>query len=935
MAIFKCKTCGNAMKITGEMTVCECEYCATKQPVPGNNKNAPVPEALRRQLNRANYMRLRCEFDKAEQLYSKLTKKIPDEPEAHWGLLLSKYGIQYVEDTDSLDYIPACHRPSTKAFTEADEYKVTVRCADAAQRELYEAEAKAIEKVRQNIIAAAEKEKACDVFICCNNDDKAGNEAAKKLYDKLTKSGKAVYYAPVSIRDNTASSKEACIYSALCSAKVMLILGTEPEYFYDVWTRNEWSRFLKLAGDGSRTLIPCCMNMDVHEMPEELIRLNFRDMSRENFVDKLVHELTSSTAQVNTESKKEQSEGKKEPKEDHKDVIAGDIGSGFVQDEPDVLHTAEKAEEPVNDEKSDNSRVIFPKASLIIDGSKEQSSEPLKPAYIEAMKIINSCASEGQDLVEERENVVRAKELLETIPEYKDSSELINACSERIKEIDYQRAVSGFGMGNRNEAWLIKNRNAFISLGDYKESAEYARMCDDRIKSIKYNDAFKLYDLSDKNIRLNQHLTEDLLKKSIDDLEAAKVLFKSVEGYKESKEYLKKIEVLLEDATESYKTITTASMLKKGKTAKRRRIIAIICASLIGAAVLAVGSVSLIFYIIPESKYNNAVSLQENGKYEEAAADFGELGDYRDSQERKSNSLASLAFEGMSAQEKAAMLVKGRTLASGQIYSEIQLIVGVKENGTVTVFGAKEGGMSDISSWNNIDAVSVRMRHIMGLRADGTVAAAGNNDYGQCEVSGWTGIAAVSAGNYHTVALASNGIVYTAGNNAYGQCNTEKWENIAAIAAGDDFTVGLKKDGTVLVTRIINTDETEQYDTSGWTNIVGIAVGDDHIVGLRSDGTVCAAGSNNANQCNVTKWTGITAISAGSSHTVGLRADGTVVAAGNNFSGKCNVEDWNDIVAVSAGNDYTLGVRSDGTVVIAGSNDSAQKEISSWKLKTN
>lgn len=34
MAIFKCKMCGGALDIKNGETVCQCEYCGTKQTVP-------------------------------------------------------------------------------------------------------------------------------------------------------------------------------------------------------------------------------------------------------------------------------------------------------------------------------------------------------------------------------------------------------------------------------------------------------------------------------------------------------------------------------------------------------------------------------------------------------------------------------------------------------------------------------------------------------------------------------------------------------------------------------------------------------------------------------------------------------------------------------------------------------------------------------------
>ena len=62
--------------------------------------------------------------------------------------------------------------------------------------------------------------------------------------------GFKVFYAAISLEDKLGSAYEPCIFAALNSAKVMLAIGTKPEYFNAVWVKNEWSRFLKLIAGG-------------------------------------------------------------------------------------------------------------------------------------------------------------------------------------------------------------------------------------------------------------------------------------------------------------------------------------------------------------------------------------------------------------------------------------------------------------------------------------------------------------------------------------------------------------------------------------------------------------------------------------------------------------------------------------------------------------
>ncbi len=67
MAIFKCKICGGSLDIADGNSVAVCEYCGTKQTVPTTKD-----EVVANLFNRANNLRLKCEFDKAEQVYEKI-----------------------------------------------------------------------------------------------------------------------------------------------------------------------------------------------------------------------------------------------------------------------------------------------------------------------------------------------------------------------------------------------------------------------------------------------------------------------------------------------------------------------------------------------------------------------------------------------------------------------------------------------------------------------------------------------------------------------------------------------------------------------------------------------------------------------------------------------------------------------------------------------
>ena len=93
MAIIKCKMCGGDLNVAGDSQIAVCEYCGTQQTVPKQDNEKKLTL-----FARANRLRFACEFDKAAGVYESIVAEFPEEPEAYWGLVLCKYGIEYVDD---------------------------------------------------------------------------------------------------------------------------------------------------------------------------------------------------------------------------------------------------------------------------------------------------------------------------------------------------------------------------------------------------------------------------------------------------------------------------------------------------------------------------------------------------------------------------------------------------------------------------------------------------------------------------------------------------------------------------------------------------------------------------------------------------------------------------------------------------------------------
>ena len=246
MAILKCKMCGGDLNVTEGSTVCVCEYCDTKQTVPSLDDEKKI--AL---FDRANRLRIHSEFDKAYSIYESIVIDFPEEAEAYWGLVLCKYGIEYVDDPATYKKVPTCHRSSFESVLDDSNYEMAIKYADISSRLLYKEEAEKIEEIRKGIIEISSQEDPYDIFICYKETAEAGGRTidsviAQDVYDELTAKGYRVFFSRITLEDKLGREYEPYIFSALQSSRIMLAFGTKYDYFNAVWVKNEWSRFLKL-----------------------------------------------------------------------------------------------------------------------------------------------------------------------------------------------------------------------------------------------------------------------------------------------------------------------------------------------------------------------------------------------------------------------------------------------------------------------------------------------------------------------------------------------------------------------------------------------------------------------------------------------------------------------------------------------------------------
>ena len=289
MNVIKCKMCGGDLEIKQGSTIAVCTYCGTQQTVLTADN-----ERKTKLYNRAHELRLNNDFDQALGVFETIIAEFPDEAEAYWGLCLCKYGIEYVDDPITKLKVPTCHRTCYDSIMNDDDYRRAVDLAGITARNLYYNEAIQIDAIQRTILTIARNERPYDIFICYKESDgrqrTKDSVLAQDIYDALVdQGGYKVFFSRITLEDKLGEEFEPYIFSALNTAKVMLVVGTSNSNMNSAWVKNEWSRYLKLMkGDKGKLLIPCYADMDAYELPEEFRNLQAQDMNKIGFMQDLL-----------------------------------------------------------------------------------------------------------------------------------------------------------------------------------------------------------------------------------------------------------------------------------------------------------------------------------------------------------------------------------------------------------------------------------------------------------------------------------------------------------------------------------------------------------------------------------------------------------------------------------------------------------------------
>ncbi len=961
MAVIKCKMCGGDIELSADKTFGVCECCGSTMTFPKLDDDQRAAA-----FNRGNYFRRIGEFDKALAVYEHIVEEDNTDAEAHWCCALCRYGIEYVEDPATHEYLPTCHRASFDSFLEDVDYQAALQYSDGITRRQYEKDAAKIAEVQHGILATCQNEQPFDVFICYKESDENGSRTkdstlAQEIYYQLTDQGRRVFFARITLEDKVGTEYEPYIFAALNSAKVMVVVGTKPEYFNAVWVKNEWSRFLAMMKkDRSKLLLPCYRDMNPYDLPEALSVLQSYDMAKIGFMQ----DLTRGIGKV-LDAGKQPAAAAKET------VVVQNIAN------TNVTAQIKRGNMALADGEWEQAKTFFNQA---LDMDAECAEAYLGLALLEAhCGSLAALQKQQMDKIQAVQDTSIAvpfqNELQNTLnktgAEYcnkvRELCDLPDMVSDMEKVFSYTNFQMQSALEEKQEAWkavqkyYTNDRNMSKALRFAK--GETAQQCKEYLSGLhkaaeellenqkqheqaEADEKKKLFttflssatERADKILAANWEKLEQTYQSAQEEQSKAQ----TVEDWKEAARQYASLGKYRDAPRQAELCIEKQRILETEIHKKKNRLVC----TVVAVAALAVTAFCVFkLVIIPNNKYHAAVAFMEAGNYKDAISAFEAMNGYKDSEAQIESCKYQQAVELMEAGNykdaifafetvgdyKDAILKKINCWTQITVCETVSagssLTIGLKTNGTAVTAGSNSSGQCDVDGWSDIVTVSAGFAYAVGLKSDGTVVTAGKDSAGECDVSNWSDIVAISAGFETTAGLKSDGTVVVVGANQFGQCDVGGWSDIVVVSEGLYHTVGVKSDGTVVA---VGNNSDGQCNVSSWKDIVAVSAGFRHTVGLKSDGTVVAVGDNSYGQCNVSSWKDIVAVSAGQRHTVGLKSDGTVVVVGDNQFGQCDVGDWSDVVAVSAGLGHTVGLKSDGTVVAVGDNEYDQCNVNSW-----
>lgn len=509
MSILKCKMCGGSLNLSSEATIGVCEYCGSKQTLPKTSDDIII-----NLFNRANNLRIKGEFERAADSYEKIIEMDDSEAEAHWGLVLCRYGIEYVEDPITKKRIPTCHRTLYDPVSQDVDYQAALDYSDTRQQVIYENEAEEIDRIQKAILAIVQNESPFDIFICYKETDEEGNRTndsviANDIYHHLSDERYKVFFAAITLEDKLGQEYEPYIFAALNSAKIMIVIGTKPEFFKAVWVKNEWSRYLSIMKkDRSRMLIPCYKDMDPYKLPEEFAHLQALDMSKIGFLQDLIRGIKKIIGNAEETDNLSQNNTK---------VKVDELKKGFIMLEAGLFDESADFFNKIIDNNPQNGMAYLGKLMSDMEIKKiDNLSDGMRPLegnrnYNNILKYVDEetalTVKVHNDVIVKKRKLIdydvavktmnnaqtdmqfrSAASMFRKLGNYKDSNELLNKCEQMEKAYIYNEPIynKAKSLINNDDLYLLTAALAeFVKIRGWRDTDNMITYCKTRIDEIR------------------------------------------------------------------------------------------------------------------------------------------------------------------------------------------------------------------------------------------------------------------------------------------------------------------------------------------------------------------------------------------------------------------------------------------------------------------
>ena len=122
MAVFQCRICGGKMRLHDGITEGCCSYCGTPTVFP-NHRDARLAQLYAE----AESFRKQQDFDRAIAAYDAILALDDSDSFAYFGRLVSRYGVEYVEDAETHEWKPVCHREVAVPILSDPDYQNMMR----------------------------------------------------------------------------------------------------------------------------------------------------------------------------------------------------------------------------------------------------------------------------------------------------------------------------------------------------------------------------------------------------------------------------------------------------------------------------------------------------------------------------------------------------------------------------------------------------------------------------------------------------------------------------------------------------------------------------------------------------------------------------------------------------------------------------------------